>query len=62
MMTRSAGVVTGAAVLAGLFASIAPAVGFLPAFQAVFQYAGLGFALCLALTFLRPRLWFRNPE
>ena len=62
MMTRSAGVVTGAAVLAGLFASIAPAAGFLPAFQTVFHYAGLGFAVFVASTLLRPGLWFRSAE
>ena len=62
MMTRSAGFVTGAAVWAGLFASIAPAAGFLPAFQAVFHYAGLGFAVFVASTLLRPGLWFRSAE
>ena len=50
MVTRSAGIVTGAAVLAGLFASAAPSIGFLPAFQTVFQYAGMGFAIFVALT------------
>jgi MFS family permease len=59
MVTRSAGIVTGAAVLAGLFASAAPAAGFLAAFQTVFHYAALAFALFIALTLIRPRLWFR---
>lgn len=59
MVTRSAGVVTGAAVLAGLYASAAPAAGFLAAFQSAFQLAGFGFALFLALTIFRPKIWFR---
>lgn len=62
MMTRSAGVVTGAAVLASLFASIAPTAGFLSAFQAVFHFAGMGFTIFVVLTLLRPGLWLRKTE
>lgn len=59
MVTRSAGIVTGAAVLSGLFAGAAPAAGFLSAFQTVFHIAGMGFALFIALTLIRPGLWLR---
>lgn len=62
MVTRSAGIVTGAAVLAGLFASAAPSIGFLPAFQTVFQYAGMGFAIFVALTLVRPGIWLHKAE
>ena len=59
MVTRSAGIVTGAAVLSGLYAgAVAPDVGFLPAFQTVFHYAALALALFVAATLLRPRIWF----
>ena len=60
MVTRSAGIVTGAAVLAGLFASAAPSAGFLSAFQTVFQYAGLALAIFVGLTAFRPSIWFRK--
>ena len=62
MVTRSAGIVTGAAVLAGLFASAAPSAGFLPAFQTTFHNAGLAMSIFLALTVFRPRIWLQKQE
>jgi len=62
MVTRSAGIVTGAAVLSGLFANAAPSIGFLSAFQAVFDYAGMGFAIFVALTLVRPGIWLKKAE
>ena len=37
---------------------VGEAAAFLSAFQATFTYAGAGLLACLAVTFLRPRVWF----
>jgi len=34
------------------------AAAFLSAFQSTFLYAGAGLLVCLAVTLVRPRLWF----
>lgn len=66
MVTRTIGVVMGATCLSLLFATLSQnaamsgldkATAFLSAFQATFYYAGAGLLACLAVTFLRPRLW-----
>lgn len=58
MVTRSTGIVAGAAVLSWMFTSALDDSGaFLPAFQATFRNAALLLALFFGLTLLRPRLW-----
>ncbi len=66
-VSRTIGVVLGATCLSLAYASLnRGAVGdglaefeaFLSAFQSTFFYAGAGLLICLAVTLLRPRLWF----
>ncbi|MDP6874116.1 MAG: MFS transporter [Alphaproteobacteria bacterium] len=57
-VSRTIGVVLGATGLSLIFASLSQGADFLSAFQSTFTYAGVGLLLCLAVTLLRPRLWF----
>ncbi|MDA1099551.1 MAG: MFS transporter [Proteobacteria bacterium] len=66
-VSRTIGVVLGATCLSLTYASLnrgalaggqAAFEAFLSAFQSTFIYAGVGLLLCLAVTLLRPRLWF----
>jgi len=57
-VSRTIGVVLGATGLSLIFAHLSQGADFLPAFQSTFSYAGVGLLLCLAVTLLRPRLWF----
>jgi len=66
-VSRTIGVVLGATSLSLAFAGFSRGLAatgrgdgeiFLAAFQSTFTYAGTALLLCLAVTLLRPRLWF----
>jgi MFS family permease len=59
-VSRTVGVVLGATGLSLIFAALSQNMDFLAAFQSTFSYAGIGLLLCLAITLLRPRLWFNE--
>ncbi len=67
MVSRTIGNVLSATCLSLVFAALRQthaaggmdeAAAFLSAFQSTFFYAGAGLLICLAITLLRPRLWF----
>ena len=67
MVSRTIGNVLSATCLSLIFAGLRQlraedgmdaAAAFLSAFQSTFLYAGLGLLICLAVTLMRPRLWF----
>jgi len=57
-VSRTIGVVLGVTGLSLIFATLSQGADFLSAFQSTFTYAGAALLLCLAVTLLRPRLWF----
>ena len=57
LLTRTLGIVSGAAVLSALHAHAASA-GFLAGYRFAFTVAGGGLLAALALSCLRPRVWF----
>jgi len=67
MVSRTIGNVLSATCLSLVFAGLRQArseggmdtaAAFLSAFQSTFLYAGAGLLACLAVTLVRPRLWF----
>ncbi len=62
MVTRSAGIVTGATVLSWMFASAGGGDRFLTAFQSTFNQAGIVMLCFLGVSLLRPGIWLRKRE
>jgi EmrB/QacA subfamily drug resistance transporter len=64
LVTRSTGVVLGATILSTIYtytsAQASGGDGFLEGFVLTFRYAGVGLAVFLMATLIRPRIWFRR--
>jgi predicted MFS family arabinose efflux permease len=70
IVTRTIGIVGGATGLSAAFHTFEMAAlsagrpaadAFLAGFQATFFYAAVALALCLAMSMVRPRIWFERP-
>ncbi len=64
LVTRSTGVMLGATILSSIYsytsAQAGGGDGFVEGFVLTFRYAGVGLAVFLLATLIRPRIWFRQ--